>query len=671
MRLVARLLAILCLAAPVVAAPTVAELVDQHNALKLGDTKSVSGFTVNVGHATVTLPSGTVSTVLAGETPVGLFFHGQGTFQYETINRDELPALRYNAKNADVPVTITGDKGTVTETFKSVLLRGTGLPAATGAAAPAPAAQLDELRELFAREKFGAPGEHALVMQALYAPSSRVVRADINGTNQPFVYLFDDVWTHDETLVLLQRPQVRGGIDAKWLYTTPLSKQAIGRSNRDAAPPNVMLTAVDVTLINTKDDHATLTVVETLVPQRRAAGALAFDLYDELLYDATRPPRKYNLRSVTDGAGNKLSFDHQGDSLVVGLAAPAPAGKPLTLKFEIDGNILHRPTHGNFWQLGIEPWFPTLRLNEQAFSYHALVKVKAPFVPFTSGKTVRREVEGDWNVLETKLEQPVPAVSIIAGKYQFGEETRDGVTVRVASFLVKNETAWKQLRNIAFAAIKHYPTFLGPFPFDEINIVEIPEFGYGQAPAGIVYITKEAFTPKLGESREHVVGINMRLAHEIAHQYWGHVVRMPSWEEQWIDEAFAEYSAALFLKAAGRPQDYDRSFVQWKSDGADASKIATIPAANALLDRDDYLTTAVTRQGLVYAKGAYLLAALHRELGDEMFLTFLKSYQKSFRWKTGSTKDVIGLLNFMTKKDFGPWFEQYYYGSAMPDVARK
>jgi aminopeptidase N len=53
-------------------------------------------------------------------------------------------------------------------------------------------------------------------------------------------------------------------------------------------------------------------------------------------------------------------------------------------------------------------------------------------------------------------------------------------------------------------------------------------------------------------------------------------------------------------------------------------------------------------------------------VGDTTFLTFLKSYQKSFAWKGGTTKDVAGLLSFMTKKDYKPFFDQYFWGTAMP-----
>jgi aminopeptidase N len=61
-----------------------------------------------------------------------------------------------------------------------------------------------------------------------------------------------------------------------------------------------------------------------------------------------------------------------------------------------------------------------------------------------------------------------------------------------------------------------------------------------------------------------------------------------------------------------------------------------------------------------------VLAALHKELGDETFLTFLKSYQKSVAWKFGSTKTLAALLQFMTKKDYMPFFDKYYWGTEMP-----
>jgi hypothetical protein len=288
--------------------------------------------------------------------------------------------------------------------------------------------------------------------------------------------------THDETLALLRRPQYRvtGGRDSSWLYSTPLSKQAIGRDNRKVAPPNVKLTELDVTLVNTDGPNATLTIVETLVPQGRAASALKFDQYSEYYFDIDRDPRIYNVRSVTDDKGNKLAFHHERSTLLVGLAQPVAAGTPVKLKFEIDGNILYRPEGSNYWELGIEPWFPMLRTNEMLFTYHAQLKVKKPFEVFTSGKTLRRAAKAT-SMCSNRNSISRSDTSRFSRRYQYDEETKNGLTVRVASFIVK--TSRRTSRCAASPCRRGaLPAFSRPFPFEEITIIERNSLGWGQAP---------------------------------------------------------------------------------------------------------------------------------------------------------------------------------------------
>jgi len=647
-------------------AANVSDFVRKWKDLKVGDAKTSQGLTFTVGHATFTTDSAAI--VTAGDDPVGLFL-GKGTLRYESANKDEFPTLTYNAKAARIAVQANPDKMVISEPFTSALLLGNGLPSISGDAIGRPDWQGH--RDLFGRDTFSAPPAHLFAYQALDAPASRVVRAEINGASRPYVYEYDDALDHIESLDYLHPSKDLTFKVRNVLWTGTLSRQAIGHDNRDAPPARIRLTDVDVNLAGKMSGDGVMTIVETLVPQQRPAAAIHFDLNSDIWYDIRREPKHFNLRKVVDGEGHELDFVHSTGDLVVALAKPAPVGQPLKLRFEIDGDFLHRQDKTNFWELGIDPWFPWLHTHEQAYTFHAVVKTEKPFIAFASGKTIRREEDGDSNVIETKLDLPVSAVSILAGKYQFEDETRNGVTVRVASFIVKNKEAYKQLRNIAFSAIEYYPTFLGPWPFEEVNVIEkSDDFGYGQAPAGIVFITGEAFTPKLGEANAYIHNVNLRFAHELAHAYWGGVVCMPSGNEQWIEEAFAEYSAALFLKAS-KKMYYDTAFGEWKDSAKEAGKNGTIPTANQLDDGSDGYLSSLYRQDLIYAKGAILLAALHQELGDQQFMIFMKSYQKSFRWKYGTTKNVIGLLQFMTKKDYAPWFEENYYGTGLPDVKNK
>ena|SRR5580765_4670309 len=97
-----------------------------------------------------------------------------------------------------------------------------------------------------------------------------------------------------------------------------------------------------------------------------------------------------------------------------------------------------------------------------------------------------------------------------------------------------------------------------------------------------------------------------------------------------------------------------------------ATRIAPIPLANRITWKDP-AAGFEDRFGLLYAKGPWLLGRLHDELGDEKFLTFLKSYQKTLHGKEGSTKLVIDLLRVLSGKDYAPFFDANYWGTAMPE----
>jgi aminopeptidase N len=268
-------------------------------------------------------------------------------------------------------------------------------------------------------------------------------------------------------------------------------------------------------------------------------------------------------------------------------------------------------------------------------------------------------------VVESVVDKPVQFTIVQAGKYTMYEDKRGERTLRVATYGLPNQRAAKQLTDLAFGFIDYYEYFLGPFPFNEFNIVQVNSYGFGQAPPGTMLITNEAFNPTLTEVDQlFSQGINERFAHEIAHQYWAYVVRMPSQEEQWLTESFAEYSAALALRKLKNESSYNRLVATWRGRARDGASVAPIPYANRI--EGDPRTSFIERSALLYNKGPLLLYALHQELGDTQFLTFLKSYTKSFYFKFGTTNGLAGLLQFMTKKDYKPFFEKYFWGTATP-----
>lgn len=658
------------LVSPAALAGPLQEAISTYESPTLGATVSVSNLTLTQGHMTFHLTSGTAAPVIVGggET-IGLFFSGKGTYTYVTNDKTEAAVVRHNVKRgSDIPLTEGPDGLTISDSFETLLFVSPGgkLPELSGSSIT-----VDEVwkqhREFFAKDE-GLPA-HLYAMKKVDNHPGALVLAQMRGGKEPVMYIFDDVVRNSEALYKLRSPGAAAPpYYKKFLFRLTLSDQLINKDRKKHAVQNFLLTNVDIDLTASDKKDAKHTTIHTVTPVGRARRIYRFDMYNEELVDLG-DLRTYRVKSVTDGAGRPLEYSHRNNELLVALPSAVPVGSTATMKFEVEGDFLHHPQGDSYWELGTKPWFPQPELGEQYYTFHAVVRIQKPWIALSPGVTIRRGEEGNYNVVETKIEQPVQFASILGGRYYFGEDTRNGLTVRVASYAQNDQIAFKKLGNLAHQMIEYMSFFLGPFPFSEFNIIEKNQYGYGQAPPATMFITKEAFNPHDDlMSQFGSKFINHVFAHEIAHQYWAHVVKMPSGEEQWLTESFAEYTAGLLMKKHKGQRHFDSLVKNWRADAAKATEDSSIPMANRLFGAGD--RSGQRRSYLVYDKGAFLLSQIHKEIGDDQFLTFMKSYQKTFRWKFGSTEHVAGMLNFVTKKDFNPYFEENFWGTGLPEIKK-
>ena len=63
----------------------------------------------------------------------------------------------------------------------------------------------------------------------------------------------------------------------------------------------------------------------------------------------------------------------------------------------------------------------------------------------------------------------------------------------MAAYVKKKSGRMKDIANNLFALMELYQKLLGEYPYEELKVIEINEWGFGQAPPGIIFITKEAF----------------------------------------------------------------------------------------------------------------------------------------------------------------------------------
>jgi hypothetical protein len=678
-RIVLPFLLLLCLALAVPASAQPA----QSTPLTLGPAVPVSHLSIHLGNLTIELTSGKAAPLAGGDGTEGIFFSGQGAYAYRTSDPIESSLVLFEAKKTERDAAKSADGvTTIRGWFDHARIAGSGveLPKLAGGGVDDPA-----LAEAFAkhRQHFAlaqvAPPSHLVLRGKIDAPASPVAYAELGG-KEDSLYVLDSMESHDESFTALQpqpssldlvAPEFRSALFPVLISdqpVAPINGQPVGRQRGKFVQPLFLLAAVDYTLTAPGFD-AQLVVNETIVPRGAAQRVFRFDLVSGL-FDSRGFIHRLKVDRVSDAGGNALPFAFDKGSIVVTAASPMPVNTPFVLRFDISGDFLTRLGGGNVWQLGTEAWFPQPGMNGQFYTLHSIVKVKKPWLAYAPGETVTRREEGDFNVVESTIKKPVQFAVAHAGAYTPYDVKFDDLTVHVATYNGANEAAAKQLATLAHEVIKFYEPLLGPFPFKELDLIEINDLGWGQAPPATIFMTREAFQPMLGEeTRAYTKGVNQRFAHEIAHQYWGTIVKMGSDEEQWLTEAFAEYCSALVIKEMKGAGAYNDLLNTWRAEAKDAGSVAPIPLANRVIEPWQPSMTSVHRVGLLYGKGAYVLAALHKQLGDEKFFNVLRTLQGRYAWRFMTTNDVESVAaHFDPDHDYHAFFQKYYWSTEMPSM---
>src|SRR5947207_979773 len=92
----------LCAALPMFAASRFGEIVEAFSNLQPGAASPVTNTTFSVGDMRLTMKNGVIAPVKVKDQTVAVFFKGDGTIDYDSVDPIELPILKHNARGQNV-----------------------------------------------------------------------------------------------------------------------------------------------------------------------------------------------------------------------------------------------------------------------------------------------------------------------------------------------------------------------------------------------------------------------------------------------------------------------------------------------------------------------------------------------------------------------------------------
>ena len=376
-----------------------------------------------------------------------------------------------------------------------------------------------------------------------------------------------------------------------------------------------------------------------LDPERRALAATAVATVVARAPLATLEldlDRRLRVERV-DVDGAPARFEHRHGKLRIALAPAFAAGerhaarvvyagrpKRAALPPWLDGFVWDETPAGAPWigvtvqGDGADDWWPTKDHPSDEPDEGVAIELTVPagLVGLANGRRVEERANAD-GTTTSRWEVSYPInnylVTVNAGPYvEIVERYRgaDGTLDLPMTFWALPEHAaparamWRE----AAVVLPIFARRFGEFPFlaDKIGAVEAPF-------DGMEHQTLLA----LGDGLEpQSSGIYETLVHELAHEWWGNAVTARDWDDFWIHEGFATYAEVLYLE---------------ERFGAARAR-AHLEALRGEIANDEPLiagrarTAAEVYDQELYVKGAWVLASLRWQLGDEVFFRAVRRF---------------------------------------------
>jgi len=405
----------------------------------------------------------------------------------------------------------------------------------------------------------------------------------------------------------------------------------------------------------------------TLVPQE-ATRSIVFELNGSLKVDGVEKDGKVLTGFVQDQVGAGAL----GPNVRIDLGQVVPANQPVTIRIRWSG-ALTSPEGGplankRLAYVGSEGSY--LMYASRWFPFHDYAADRATsditiIVP--TGMLVGGPSDDPVNPQPDKTgvtrfrfvsKQPVLVGNFVAGQYV-------AKTLRMGryelQFFVKpgSENRITNYGELMGRALEFYTNEYGAPAFGTRFIIaqtddETMETYTGP---GMLFLASKLFDSQRGASEE-------RMQREVAYQWWGQTVGLKSFDDAWISQGLAEWSAFAFREMYLKDAQLDAAQREEQERALTFEQTSSIVRAPSALDDQS-----AAYKSIVFYKGAMVFRMLRESMGTQKFNQLLKKFLEQFRNKNASIDDFERLTTQVAGKNMRYFFAQWVEGTGVPEFS--
>jgi hypothetical protein len=418
-----------------------------------------------------------------------------------------------------------------------------------------------------------------------------------------------------------------------------------------------------------------------------------------------RYPGHIDVTALCVKDGPALSLTSLEDGTLARAALPAPVAPGQAIQLDVEFNALLPKVYArtgfagqDFFMVG--QWFPKLGVWQNgawnAYAFHAnaefyadfgaydvTITVPANYVTGGSGQMVSATPNVDGTQTVRYHAEPVidfawtasphfrTATRAVGGAVDGGGAALLRPHVEI-TYLYLPEHAWtvQRVLDAAEKAVGYFSAWYGDYPYARLTLVDVP--GDGQGAGGMEYptlvtvgtldVTGTGLSLGAGDHTLETVAV-----HEVAHQWFQSLVATNEAEEAWLDEGFADFSAAKVLdQVYGADRSaYDVPALGLRVGYADMRRLEFLMLGHTPMYGRAWDFDPTTYGVASYSKPVMALRTLENVLGERTFLRLMHTYATRYTFKHPTTADFRAVVTEVSGEDQAWFFDGLVYNSDM------
>jgi aminopeptidase N len=399
-----------------------------------------------------------------------------------------------------------------------------------------------------------------------------------------------------------------------------------------------------------------------------ATAAVTFTALEDLTAPIFELNNGLQITKVTDANRKPLDAERLTNNSTVrfSLANSIPKGTSTTYYFEYSGTLKGAdtsPVEGIKLASVEDPisillypgrWFPMVGLFTNRFTAEMHIRVPSDqrVVGSGSGVAAAKSVPGNRTEYTFNWAKPGFPGTIIAGKF-IEPITAGNMRVYVT------EKRKDYAHDFASQAEREFLFMAGTFGQPEstrINLVELPDDTVSAAWAPEIAAIAGSRIAARNEQR--------LLSNTLAHQWWGSEISPATLNDAWITNGMSRYAELMYLE---------------DSAGRSAFESAVTDVSAGALAYDTEPLTTIGRldpfspqfQSMTLEKGAMVFHMLRWELGDDVFIKFLRGLLSQYTDKSVRSANVETVAEAQSQLQLTPFFAQWLDGTGAPSFTNK